>query len=126
MARVIDIVFLLLSAMLSSTCFLATDARPFHILRSGSGSTFEGHFTNGLYLMAVKNSGPSPGGGGHKFENAQPQTLLGRIKDSSPRANSFITNAKTLGGIKVSGPSSPGGVGRSQLLHHERTTSGRN
>lgn len=43
-------------------------------------------FLEGLYLEGIKTGGPSSGGGGHSFGNAQ-----------------------TLGGIKNSGPSTGGG-----------------
>lgn len=56
-----------------------------------------------LSLNAVK-AGPSPGAG-HKFTDAK---TLGGIKDSGPSPSGDghkFTNAKTLGGIKNSGPS---------------------
>ncbi|CAA2964772.1 precursor of CEP16-like [Olea europaea subsp. europaea] len=71
-------------------------------------STFEARPLNGasiyyLSLNAVK-AGPSPGAG-HKFTDAK---TLGGIKDSGPSPpgdGHKFTNAKTLGGIKNSGPS---------------------
>ncbi|CAI9752882.1 unnamed protein product [Fraxinus pennsylvanica] len=56
-----------------------------------------------LSLNGVK-AGPSPGEG-HKFTNAK---TLGGIKDSGPSPpgeGHGFNNAKTLGGIKDSGPS---------------------
>lgn len=88
-----------------------TDARPFNVL--GSPDCFKGldGFFNGLSIMGIKNSGPSPGGEGHNYVNAQ---TLGGIKNSvpSPGAGHAYKNAQTLAGIKVSGPS-PGGKGHS-------------
>ncbi|KAL5707096.1 hypothetical protein ACHQM5_025186 [Ranunculus cassubicifolius] len=108
-----------------SSIFLASEARPFNVLSTTDCSkgidSFFGVF-NGLSIMGIKNSGPSPGGEGHN--NVEAQTL-GGIKNSgpSPGGGHKFVNGQTLGGIKVSGPS-PGGKGHSFTLGGIKQSSG--
>ncbi|KAE8700061.1 putative UDP-glucosyl transferase 84B2 [Hibiscus syriacus] len=73
---------------------------------SGPSGPGEGHgFVDGRTLGGIKNSGPSPGGEGHKFTDSQ---TLGGIKNSGPSPGEG--HSSTLGGIKNSGSSLGNGV----------------
>ncbi len=81
-----------------------SEARPFNILKSGShhhqGIESKGFFV-GLYLGAIKQSGPSPGQG-NKFTDAQ---TFGAVKDGpSPGQGNKFTDAQTFG-VAKDGPS---------------------
>lgn len=100
------LVFLLVSSLL-----FITEARPFNAgqTRNIADGGIEISF-RGFYMQAIKTGGPSSGGNGHEFTNAQ---TLGGIKESGPSAGGNghdFTNAQTFGGIKNAGPS-PGGKG---------------
>uniref|UniRef100_A0A0A0KIE2 Uncharacterized protein n=1 Tax=Cucumis sativus TaxID=3659 RepID=A0A0A0KIE2_CUCSA len=76
--------FILVAALLGNGGLVTvTDARPLTLMRLGSGSaaTIAEDFFEGLSLGAIKQSGPSAGGDGHKFVNYD---TLGGIKDSGP------------------------------------------
>lgn len=70
--------FILLAALLGNGGFVVTEARPLNVMGS---ATIAGDFFEGLSLGAIKQSGPSPGGDGHKFVNFD---TFGGIKDSGP------------------------------------------
>ncbi|KAI4315011.1 hypothetical protein L6164_027863 [Bauhinia variegata] len=76
-SNVLFVLFLLVSA-----AFVAFEARPLSITEARNTAT-EGavDFFDWLSLGAVKQSGPSQGGEGHKFTNSE---ILGGIKDSGP------------------------------------------
>ncbi|KAJ4963318.1 hypothetical protein NE237_023257 [Protea cynaroides] len=105
--------FLTLIFFVATFLFSFTEAaRPFNILKARihptekSWSFFDGF---SLGARAIKNSSPSPVGGGHQFTN--PQTLGGIKADSGPNPGGGghrFTNAKTLGGIKDNSGPSPG------------------
>lgn len=69
-----------------------TEARPLNVM--GSAAIAEDFF-EGLSLGAIKESGPSAGGDGHKF-----------------------VNSDTLGGIKNSGPAPGDGHSHVTFSHH--------
>ncbi|GMJ08720.1 PAMP-induced secreted peptide 2, Precursor of PAMP-induced peptide 2 [Hibiscus trionum] len=96
--------------LVSSSIVSVTEARdPFHVLMSRNfvGGKVPDLFDIGLYLGAIKESGPSGPGEGHGFANGQ---TLGGIKNSgpSPGAGHKLTNSFDFGGIKDSGPSNGG------------------
>lgn len=97
---------------------IIVEARPLSIIETGnSAAKGDIDLFGWLYLGAIKQSGPSPGGEGHKFTNTE---TLGGIKDSGPSGGGVghkFTNTETLGGIKESGPS-PGGKGH-QFTNNE-------
>ncbi|KAF9626295.1 hypothetical protein IFM89_032144 [Coptis chinensis] len=84
--------FFLLALFLSSILFIPSiQARPFSVLRGTScfGEIYE--FSDNFCLGAMKQSGPSSGGKGHRSIDVQ---SLGGKKDSGPspgQGHSFIT-----------------------------------
>ncbi|KAK9228355.1 hypothetical protein WN944_021305 [Citrus x changshan-huyou] len=97
------LVLLLLLPM--SFSFFGTEAgRPINISMSKNcmSDGLEGLF-DGLYLEAIKRSGPSPGVG-HKYNDGN---TYGDMKQSgpSPGEGHKYTDNHTLGGVKQSGPS---------------------
>lgn len=76
--RKILIGFILLVALSGNGGLLVTEARPLNVMDSTSVA---GDFFQGLSLGAIKESGPSPGGDGHKFVNFD---TFGGIKDFGP------------------------------------------
>ncbi|GFY86600.1 hypothetical protein Acr_05g0002390 [Actinidia rufa] len=85
MARAIinSLNFCLLILVISSILVSPSQARPIN-----------GHHFKGISIGAViKDSGPSPGGGNHRFINAQ---TLGGIKDSGPSPS---TGNKVVAGM---------------------------
>ncbi|KAK9286595.1 hypothetical protein L1049_014995 [Liquidambar formosana] len=122
-------IFILLALLLLVSPFLgsmlsATEARPLEHSSLGYSNNRETkNFFDGLFIGAVKESGPSPGGGGHRVKNLQ---TFGGIKDSGPgparplehSSLGYSNNRETknffdglfIGAVKESGPS-PGGGG---------------
>ncbi|EEF52333.1 conserved hypothetical protein [Ricinus communis] len=95
----------LLILLLASSPFFISEARPLKLAKSP-------------HMSYITSEGPSPGGRGHKYINAQ---TTGGIKHSGPApgvGNYYTTKTpQTLGGIKHSGPSH-GGEGN----HHTTST----
>ncbi|TYK12857.1 hypothetical protein E5676_scaffold255G004490 [Cucumis melo var. makuwa] len=60
---------------------IVTEARPLGLMGSGSAAAIAEDFFEGLSLGAIKQSGPSAGGDGHKFVNYD---TFGGMKDSGP------------------------------------------
>ncbi|KAI3522220.1 hypothetical protein L1887_11704 [Cichorium endivia] len=75
----------------------------------GPSAGGRGHeFPNANPFGNIKNSGPSPGGKGHDFINGK---ILGEIKNSGPSPGGKghgLPNAISLGNVKHSGPSQGG------------------
>ncbi|KAE8718516.1 putative UDP-glucosyl transferase 84B2 [Hibiscus syriacus] len=100
--------FLIVSDVVLVSISVTECRDPFNVLMSpnficGKVPTL---FDVGLYLGAIKESGPSgPGDQGHK-------QILGGIKNSGP--NPGVGRNRTLGGIKNSGPSP--GEGHSSIF----------
>ncbi|ESW27877.1 hypothetical protein PHAVU_003G239800 [Phaseolus vulgaris] len=95
--------FVVLVLLVMSTGLMGLEARPLSISGTGEGVEVVDFF-DWLSLGAIKESGPSPGGKGHRFTNSN---TLGGIKDSGPSSGGEghkFTNSETLGGIKESGP----------------------
>ncbi|TYI60524.1 hypothetical protein E1A91_D10G110700v1 [Gossypium mustelinum] len=93
-----------------SSIVVVTEARdPLNVLmsRKFGGGKLPDLFDIGLYLGAIKGSGPSAPGEGHRFVNGR---TLGGIKTSgpSPGVGHKLTDSLGLGGIKDSGPSGGG------------------
>ncbi|GAY50256.1 hypothetical protein CUMW_125230 [Citrus unshiu] len=95
---------LLLLLPMSFSFFGTEAARPINISMSKNymSDGLEGLF-DGLYLEAIKRSGPSPGVG-HKYND---RNTYGDMKQSgpSPGEGHKLTDNHTLGSIKQSGPS---------------------
>ncbi|KAE8662855.1 putative UDP-glucosyl transferase 84B2 [Hibiscus syriacus] len=110
--------FLIVSALVLVSISVTECRDPFNVLMSPNlvGGKVPTLFDVGLYIGAIKGSGPSGPGEGHK------QTL-GGIKNSGPNpgVGHKLTNAFELGGIKNSGPSN-GGEGHE--FHDSRTLGG--
>lgn len=101
--------FVLLLA--SSSLVLVSEARP---LRDVEGRPRNSVITkgieiffDGLYIEGIKTGGPSPGGGGHAFTNAQTLESKNTAGPSAGGKGHAFTDAQTLG-AKNSGPSAGG------------------
>lgn len=82
---------ILVAALLGNGGLVATEARPLNAMASAAIAE---DFFEGLSLGAIKQSGPSPGGDGHKFVNFD---TLGGIKESGPSpgdGHSHITSSR--------------------------------
>ncbi|KAF7828678.1 PAMP-induced secreted peptide 2-like [Senna tora] len=101
---------MVLFLLLVNTAFVVVlEARPLSIIKEvSSGTRDEVDFFDWLSLGAIKQSGPSGGGEGHKFTNTE---TLGGIKDSGPSPSGpghKFTNTHTIGEMKVESGPSPG------------------
>ncbi|OVA03723.1 hypothetical protein BVC80_1431g39 [Macleaya cordata] len=87
MARALNS-FLLLLFITSILFISSTQARPLNVLEAGincpDGKVVYKYFANHLALGAIKESGPSPGGKGHRFTGTTTTDALGVKKNSGP------------------------------------------